>query len=180
MAKLTIPETIELGDISVPLSANYQNNSSLFGKRFAFTAPTTIATVADALRWQWAGLPDIEEVKATGNITIDSTGDTGQIITVFINDPLLGIINLGGYTLTDSDTTTNTIASNLGNVLATNNYKYEIAVVNSVINITAAPGTGALINGGNNIFVNITQIGFLTDDSGDRIITQNNLNIITQ
>jgi hypothetical protein len=180
MAKLTIPETIELGDISVPLSANYQTNSSLFGKRFAFTAPTTIATVTDALRWQWAGFPDIAEVKATGNITIDSTGDTGQIITVFINDPFLGILNTGSYTLTDSDVSADIIASSLGSVLSANTYQYEIVVVNNVINITAAPETGALINGGNNIFVNITQIGFLADDLGDRIITQNNLNIITQ
>jgi hypothetical protein len=180
MAKLTIQEIIELGDISVPLSANYQTNSSLFGKRFTFTAPTTIATVADALRWQWAAFLDITEVKATGNITIDSTGDTGQIITVFINDPFLGILNMGSYTLTDSDVSADIIASNLGNVLSANTYQYEIVVVDNVINITAAPGTGALINGGNNIFVNITQIGFLTDDLGDRIITQNNLNIITQ
>lgn len=180
MSILSVPEIIRLGDLSVPLSANYQSNSSLFGKRLAFTAPTTIAIVTDALRWQWAAFPDIAEVKATGNITIDSTGDTGQIITVFINDPFLGILNLGSYTLTDSDVSADIIASNLGSILSANTYQYEIVVVNNVINITAAPETGALINGGNNIFVNITQIGFLADDLGDRIITQNNLNIITQ
>lgn len=180
MEILTVPQIIKLGDISVPLSANYQANGELFGKRFAFTAPETIALVTDALRWQWEAFPDIEEVQATGEITIDSTGDTGQIITVYINDPFLGVISLGSYTLTDSDTTTDIIATNLGDVLATNSYGYGIEVVNNVITITAALGTGALINGGNNIIVDITEITFLVTNFGDRLTTQNNLNLITQ
>jgi len=89
-------------------------------------------------------------------------------------------LNLGSYTLTDSDVSADIIASNLGSILSANTYQYEIVVVDNVIDITAAPGTGALINGGNNIFVDITQINFLAADLGDRIITQNNLNIITQ
>lgn len=179
MAQLSIPEIIELGDISVPLSANYQAKGNLFGERLAFTAPQTIALVTDALRWQWAGFPDIQEVAATATITIDTTGDTGQIITVTVNDPIQGTITLGSYTLTDSDSLPVTIADNLGNVLALNTNHYGVSILNNVITLTAPFGDGALINGISPVCT-ISQIGFLSTKSNDRIITQNNLNIITQ
>lgn len=179
MAKLTIPEIITLGDISVPLSANYQTNSSLYGKRFTFTAPTTIATVADALRWQWAAFPDIQGVAATASITIDTIGDFGQTIIVTIDDPLLGNIALGSYTITDADTTTDIIATNLGNALSLNSYDFKILVLNNQINITAPFVDGAFINGVYPICTIITT-DFLVTESDERITTQNNFNIITQ
>jgi hypothetical protein len=65
MAQLSISDIIKLGDISVPLSSNYQVNGNLFGKRLAFTAPITIAIVTDALRWQYEGFPTIGDNLAT-------------------------------------------------------------------------------------------------------------------
>lgn len=179
MAQLSISETIRLGDISVPLSANYQAKGNLFGERLAFTAPQTIALVTDALRWQWAGFPDIQEVAATATITIDTIGDTGQIITVQVNDPIQGLITLANYTLTDSDSLPVTIADFLASALSFNTYNYGVSVLDNVITLTAPFGDGALINGVSPL-INITQIGFLSTKFNDRIITQNNLNIITQ
>lgn len=179
MAKLTIPEIIKLGDISVPLSANYQTNSSLFGKRFTFTAPTTIATVTDALRWQWGAFPDIAGVPAIATITIDEVGDFGQTIIVTIDDPLLGNITLGSYTITDADTTTDIIATNLGNALSLNSYDFKILVSNSQINITAPFIDGAFINGVYPICTIVT-VDFLVTQLNERINTENNFNIITQ
>jgi hypothetical protein len=88
MAILNVDEIIDLGDISNPLAANYQANGNIFGPRKAVTAPQTIALITDALRWQWEAFPDISEVRATATITKDTTGDTGQIITVTIDDPI--------------------------------------------------------------------------------------------
>jgi hypothetical protein len=179
MAQLTIPEIIDLGDISVSLSLNYQARGQLFGPRKAYTAGNTIALVTDALRWQWDGFPDIKEVRAQATITIDTIGDTGQIITVFVNDPILGNIALGSYTLTDLDTTTDIIAANLQTELALNSYGYLISVLNSVITINAPEFYGALINGVVP-YCTITTINFLSTESDDRLITENNLNIITE
>lgn len=179
MAQLSVPEIIDLGDISVPLSLNYQANGALFGPRKAYTAPTTIAIVTDALRWQWAGFPDITEVRATATITIDTLGDTGQIITVTVNDPIHGNITLGQYEITDSDTTTNITAQNIANALESNTYHYIISVLNNVITIEAPEFYGALINGITPVCT-ITIIDFIATESNDRLITENNLNIITE
>jgi hypothetical protein len=179
MSQLTIDKIIKIADMSVPLSADYETEGELYGKRLATTAPESIAIVADALRWHWEGFPDIPEVRATASITIDTVGDGGDIIYVQVNDPFLGVISLGNYTLTSSDTTTNLIATHLGLVLFGNQYGYAISVYQNVITIEAAEGTGALING-NNLLVTITSPGFLTTQNGNRLITQNGKYIITQ
>ena len=183
MSSLQVPEIIEVGDISVPLSANYQADASLFGTRFDFTAPTTIAVVTDALRWQWAAFPDHPEVRAVGYLTIDTIGDIGDIITVYVNDPFLGVITLGGYTLSSLDTTTNLIASHLGTALAANSYGYAVSFAFNVITIVAAEGTGALINGNNNLFYTVVSIvpgSFIATEGDDPIITENDLNLIIE
>jgi len=95
MARLTINEIIELGDVSTYLSANYQDAGKIFGGRLAETAPQSIALVTDALRWEQESFPDIPEVRATGTITIDSTGDTGDT-------GLLDIVQGGITSLTNS------------------------------------------------------------------------------
>jgi hypothetical protein len=179
MSQLSIDDIIELGDISVPLASKYQADGALFGKRLAFTAPSTIAIVTDALRWQWEGFPDITEVRATSTITIDTLGDPGQTITVTIDDPILGTITLGYYTISDTDATTDDIADNLGNALALNPYLYGISVVDDVITITAPEGEGALINGITPEYF-ITQVYFISTESDDRILTENNYRIITE
>jgi hypothetical protein len=179
MAQLSIPEIIELGDISVSLAANYQAEGKIFPKRLAFTAPQTIALVTDALRWQWDGFPDLTEVRATATITIDVIGESGDGITVYINDPLYGLITLGFVIQSSLTNTINLIAEQLGASIGTNSYGYEANVVNNVITITAREGLGASING---VFLTCTEtsVDFLSTESNDEIITQNNLNIITQ
>ena len=180
MAKLTIAEVIELGDISNPLAANYQANGNIFGPRKAVSAPQTIALVTDALRWQWEAFPNVPEVRATATITIDTVGDLGDTITIYVDDPFLGVISIGAYTLGPSDTTVDIIADNVGDEINLNVYDYYATVVNNVITITAADGTGALINGNNNIYVTIITPGFLFTESGDNLITENNNNLITE
>jgi len=71
------------------------------------------------------------------------------------------------------------IAEQLGASIGTNSYGYEANVVNNVITITAREGLGALING---VYLTYTEtaVDFLSTESNDEIITQNNLNIITQ
>lgn len=179
MSQLSIDRIIEIADMSIPLSADYEISGELYGKRLATTAPETIAIVADALRWHWEGFPDIPEVRATASITIDTVGDVGDNIAVTVNDPFLGVISLGNYTLTSGDTTINLIATHLGAVLFNNQYGYAISVYQNVITIEAAEGTGALING-NNLLVTITSPGFLITESGNRLITENSNNIITE
>jgi len=183
MSLLPVPEVIEVGDISVPLSANYQANASLFGTRYAFTAPTTIALVTDALRWQWDAFPDYPEIRAIGYLTIDSLGGTGDIITVYVNDPFLGVITLGAYTISNLDTTTNLIANHLAANLAPNPYGYAVTSAFNVVAIVAAEGTGALINGGNNLFYTVTTIApgsFISTEGDDPITTENDLNLIIE
>ena len=179
MAQLSINEIIELGDISTSLSLNYQANGALFGPRKTYTAATTIATVTDALRWQWAVFPDIIEVRATATISIDTIGDEGQTITVYIDDPILGNISLGTYTITASDTTTDLTAANLAAVLSLNSYGYIITVVDSIITIEAPEGLGALINGISPNCV-ITDVYLISTESNEVITTENNNNLITQ
>jgi hypothetical protein len=180
MARLTINEIIELGDVSTYLSANYQDAGKIFGGRLAETAPQSIALVTDALRWEQESFPDIPEVRATGTITIDSTGDTGDTLTVFVNDPNLGVITLGTYVLTDADTNTTLIAANAAIALAANSYGYGVFSIGSVIYIVAAQGTGAAINGGNNLYCVITTPGFISTEVPERIITQTSLNLIIE
>ena len=179
MAQLTIPEIIRLGDISVPLSANYESKGNIFGERMAINAPQTIALVTDALRWQWDAFPDVPEVRATATITITTTGDTGDRIQVSVIDPILGLIILGSYTLTDADTTTDIIATNIAAALFLNAYDYGASAAGSVVTVEAPINTGITFNGINLIYT-ITSPDFLSTQFNDRIITQNNTNIITQ
>jgi hypothetical protein len=179
MAQLSIPDIIDLGDISTPLALNYQADGSLFGPRKTYTAATTIALVTDALRWQWEGFPDITEVRATATISIDELGDEGQILTVEINDPIKGYITLGSYTITSADTTLDITAANIANALNSNVYGYYFSYASNVITAEAPEFYGALING---IYLDlsISVIGFLATELDEVIITQNNINLITQ
>ena len=145
----------------------------------AIHAPQTIALVTDALRWQWEAFPDVPEVRATATITITTTGDTGDRIQVFVVDPTLGSITLGSYTLTDADTTTDIIATHIAAALYLNAYDYGATAAGSIVTVEAPEGTGATFNG-INLTYTITSPDFLSTQLNDRIITQNNTNIITQ
>jgi len=67
-ALLTIPETIEIGDVSIYLAGNDNSKGSLFGKRLASpTSPVLIAIVTDALRWEYDTYPTDETLRGTAN-----------------------------------------------------------------------------------------------------------------
>lgn len=181
MQQLSIPDIIKLADISVPLSANYVADGSLFGPRLNTTNPVTIAIVADALRWHNESFPAIALASATATIKVDTIGEAGDTIAVPVNDPNLGTILLGSYTVLPTDTTTTITATNIGIALSSNPYGYGINTVDDTITITAAPGTGSAINGGNNIDPIIsTGINLLAAESGSPLITETSINIITE
>ena len=94
MAQLSIPEIIKLGDISVPLASNYEENGSLFGKRLAATAPMTIAIVTDALRWQWESFPDTTTFLSTEVLDEIITENGNNLITAeYVNPTARGVAN---------------------------------------------------------------------------------------
>ena len=121
---------------------------------------------------------------AIGTITIDSVGVTGDSISVFVNDPILGIIPLGSYVLTPADTSLSIIAANIAAALITNIYNYVVTVNQNTIIITARGGLGNTINGGTNLIVNLTIVpgshGYIQTQTGNNLITQNLNNLITQ
>lgn len=170
--RLTINEVIRIADLSTPLALNYNEEGALFGKKLNKTNALTILMVADALRWQWAGLPTTAGVRATGTIGINTLGDLGDNITVFVNDPNLGVITLGSYTIDASDTTLDITASHIGAVLATNTYGYSISVTDNIITILAPLALGSTINDHNNLYVIITPHYNITTEIGERIITE--------
>ena len=86
---------------------------------------------------------------------------------------------MGDYTITDADTTTSIIATNLGNALALNPYSFGITILGSTLTITAPLLDGAFINGISPVCTIITT-DFLIAQSNERINTQNNINIIIQ
>lgn len=178
MSQLSISDIIKVGDISTYLSGNYIDKGKVFGDRLSQDMNVTIAMITDALRWQWAAFPDVPEVRATARVTIDSIGDDGDNIAVFVNDPEFGVIQLGNYTLTNTDTTTVIIANNLGTICQSNTYGYQIILSNSsYFEIRGREGTGALLNGNNNIFLVITPspVEFISSEIDFRLITQQNL-----
>jgi len=127
MSNFSIPDIIRLGDVSVPLAANYQYDGEVFGKRLATTSPLTIAIVTDALRWHYEGFPPTSITDAVGSITITDIGNNGDKIEVFVNDVQLGLISLGSYIKQPTDTDEDTLASNIclalgGTVLPCTNY----------------------------------------------------------
>lgn len=180
MAQLTIDDIIKIGDISIPLSANYEGDGDLYGKRLATTDPATIALVADALRWQWESFPDIPEVRATGTMTITDVSDSLEsTIQVFVNDPSLGVVSLGSYTIQPSDTTTTIAATNIANALSSNVYGFVVNSSTNVITITAPENTGASING-NSITYVITAPTLLIAENNDYLITENSYYLTTE
>lgn len=113
MPNLSIPDIIKLGDVSVPLSANYQYDGEVLGKRLATTSPLTIAIVTDALRWHYEGFPPTSLEDAVGSITITDAGNDGDKIEVFVNDVEYGLISLGSYIKQSSDTDANTLTESI-------------------------------------------------------------------
>ena len=189
MGLLTIPEVIEIGDISNYLAGNdIADGAVIDGTRLSEDTNKSIAMVTDALRWCYESFPSITEVRATGRITITEIGDEGDNIEAFVNDPLLGVISLGSYTITNLDVTQASIyntTDRIAQALAANTYGYQVVLMGTTspyILIIAREGVGATINGNNNLYVVITEtpIGFINTENLFRILTQNNNSLITE
>lgn len=160
MEQLTITDTIEVADLSVPLAANYQSDGDLFGHRKAVTAPPTIALVADALRWQYESFPDIPYVAAVGSITIDSNTDGWNSIEIFVNDPYLGVISFGQCYPPSPGATPEIIAATIwsNSLLIAQGYGYNLIndiSAPTVVYVYAPITYGSAINGDNRLSVEI-------------------------
>lgn len=64
---LTIPETIQVGDLSTGLSGNYRSKKRLFGGILNTTTPVLIAMATDAIRWRYAADPTDTTLRGTAN-----------------------------------------------------------------------------------------------------------------
>ena len=172
----TVEDIIKIAKISQYLCQNDITDKGLYGGGTDLLLPRKIYNIRKSLEWAYGY--NIEEVNATGYITIDTIGDTGDFIQIYVNDPLLGILLLGEYELNDSDTNINIIASHIQQSLSSNMYGYATSVNNNVITIVAAVGLGATINGGNNLFYVITIPKFIASELNQILQTENSLNLI--
>lgn len=178
MPILSVPQIIDIGDISTYLSGNYIAQGQAYGDRLSQDMNKTIAMVTDALRWQWAAFPDVAEVRAVGSVTIHAIGDEGDNIAVYVNDPELGVIMLGQYTQSPTVYDPEDIAYELSVSMSTNPYGYQIIYPNGnnydSISVIAREGLGASINNDNHLFIIITPTPaeFICAESGNRLLTQ--------
>lgn len=155
-AQPTIQETINIGRGTIPLMAVNQLKGSLFGERLVKkSSPLLVAIVTDALRWKYESNPNVSEVRATGTITVIDIGNNGDEIEVFVDDPVLGLISLGSYVKQSSDSTTTILAASIASAID-GTYDYGATSSGAVITIEARPGTGADMNTGNRLSVEIT------------------------
>lgn len=144
MSNFSVPDIIKLGDISVPLSANYNYDGEILGKRLSTTSPLSIAIVTDALRWHYEGFPPTSITDAVGTITITNVGNDGDKIEVFVNDVELGLISLGSYIKQPTDTDVDTLASNIALALGG-------TVLPCIQNITTEGGDNLITEDDNNL-----------------------------
>lgn len=65
---LTIPQIIQIGDVTVYLAANDNAKGNLFGQRIASpVSPVLVEQVTDALRWRYDGNPTDTTLRGTAN-----------------------------------------------------------------------------------------------------------------
>lgn len=74
----TIAETIQIGDVSIYLSGNDNSLGALFGKRLSSPySDVEIATITDAIRWQYEGYPTDPTLRGTCNYGLWMFGKYG-------------------------------------------------------------------------------------------------------
>lgn len=162
MEKLTPTEIIDIGKLSVPIAANFKAEGDLFGDKEAATAASTIAIVTDALKWQYESFssqPITPIQPAKGYITITSPNNgLDAFVQLFVNDPILGVINLGGASVTGF-TTKEDIVYNIYTATFNNIYGYVIPEPphsSNILTVIAPLNRGTSLNGGNNLYITIT------------------------
>jgi len=173
----TTLQKIEIAKVSQYLCANDIQKKGLFGGGVDLQLPNKIYCVRKNVEWMYNMTPVEPETEATASITIDAIGFVGDTITVYVNDPELGIILLGSYTQTALDINTTTLAENINIELLNNSYGYGIEWTASTIDIIARPGLGSSING-NNLIVEL--YSYLISEGGYGLITEGGEPIITE
>jgi hypothetical protein len=148
-------DTINIAKISQYLCENDIDKKGLFGGGVDLLLPRKIYNIRKSVEWLYLNAGGSNETRALGYITIDSLGrfSTGIGITVYVDDPILGLLILGIYTVQASDTTEAILATSLANVLSSNTYGYTVTVNNNIITIEARPSLGSSINDGNRLQV---------------------------
>jgi len=173
----TTLQKIEIAKVSQYLCANDIDKKALFGGGIDLQLPNKIYNIRKSVEWLYDITPASAETQATASITIDAIGLVGDTISVYINDPILGIVLLGSYIQTLADTDTNILATNISNPLSANGYSYVIDANANVITISARPGLGASINGDNLI---VQLYSTIITEVGDALITEEDEIIITE
>jgi hypothetical protein len=112
----TIRNTIKLAKVSQYLVDNDIANGGLYAKGIDVLLPEKIYCVRKNLEKATSD-PDTTFVNAVGYITINDIGQIGDTISVYVNDPELGILLLGSYEVTALDTNVNTLAENIANAI---------------------------------------------------------------
>ena len=154
----SILDIIKIAKVSQFLAENDIDKKGLYGGGIDILLPRKLYNIRKSVEWMYGINPPTNEIRAKAYIDITSVGrtDPGIIITVYIDDPDLGIIVLGTYTVLSSDTSTDLVAIGLANSLSLNPYGYGISRIGSVITIEARIGVGASINDNNRVQVILT------------------------
>jgi len=154
----SILDKIKIAKVSQFLAENDIDKKGLYGGGVDIMLPTKLYNIRKSVEWMYGINPPTNEVRAKAYLDVASVGrtDAGIIITVYVDDPNLGIIVLGTYTILPSDTSTNLVAIGLANSLTLNSYGYGISRINNIITIEARIGVGGTINDNNRVQVILT------------------------
>lgn len=141
-------QKINIAKVSQYLCLNDIDKRGLYGGGVDLQLPNKIYNIRKSVEWLYNNSPNVAEQRARGYLTVTSvtTQTIGSLLTVYVNDPVLGLISLGSYTQQASDTTVDILATSIAAALATNTYGYVISRINNIISIEARIGLGSTIN----------------------------------
>jgi len=144
----SILDKIKIAKVSQFLAENDIDKKGLYGGGVDIMLPTKLYNIRKSVEWMYGINPPTNEVRAKGYIDIISLGlfTTGSLITVYVNDPALGLIILGTYVVLITDVTPDLVAIGLAASLTNNPYGYGISRIGSIITIEARIGLGGSIN----------------------------------
>jgi hypothetical protein len=150
-----ILDIINIAKISQYLCENDIDKKGLFGGGVDLLLPRKIYNIRKSVEWLYLNDGGGNETRAIGYIEIDGTVgvSVGISITVYVEDPILGLLILGSYNVQSSDTTAAILAASLANALSSNTYGYNVTANNNIIEIEARPGLGSTINDANRLQV---------------------------
>ena len=151
----SILDKINIAKVSQYLCLNDIDKRGLYGGGVDLQLPNKIYNIRKSVEWLYDNSPDTAEQRAKGYLTITSVSGSsvGSLLTVYVDDPVLGLISLGSYAQQISDTDTTILATNIASALSANTYGYVISRINNVISIEARIGLGGSINDNGRLFI---------------------------